>query len=77
MPIPNASPPKDIMLIVRSNRYIKTKVVIMERGIETDIIRVVGKFLRKMNSTKTASTPPIRAICQTLLIESSMKSAGE
>ena len=74
MPMPRARPPRDNMLRVRLKKYMAMIVMMIDRGIDTATIRVVGRLRRKMYRMTTASTPPSSATCQTLEMASRMKS---
>ena len=58
IPTPRASPPNEMILIVKPPKYINKKVVTMEIGIANPIMMVLLKFLKKRNKTKIASKPP-------------------
>ena len=52
--------------------YIRKKVATTEIGIETPMIRVLRRSLRKKSSIRMAKKPPIRALTSTSRIEASM-----
>ena len=67
-PTASAIPPKLIMFKLISLAYIRLKVAITDTGIETEIITVAQKSLRKRYSTNMAKIPPITAADFTLSI---------
>ncbi len=65
IPAPSASPPRVIMFMVRSLKYIKLKVAITEIGIATLTINVEPILRRNTKRITTASKIPIKAVCCT------------
>ena len=64
IPIPKASPPRDIIFSDTSNACRKKKVVTTEIGIETPMMRLL-EFRRNRYKTRMASIPPYRAVLRT------------
>ena len=69
MPTPSASPPRVMMFSVKPLTYMRTKVAMMDKGIEMAMTAVLGRLRRKNSSTPTAISPPYRAEVPTLRID--------
>ena len=61
MPTPMARPPRLMTFRVKPLAYISTKVAMMEKGMEMEMIRVLKKLRRKNSSTPTAIRAPYSA----------------
>ncbi len=61
MPTPMARPPRLMMFRVKPLAYISTKVAMMEKGMEMEMIRVLGTLRRKNSSTPIAISAPYSA----------------
>ena len=59
IPIPNAIPPKDMILRLTPLPYIRLNVAITDTGMEIEIIKVIQILRRNRYSTKMASKPPM------------------
>ena len=73
IPMPSASPPRDMMLRLTPKRLSGAKVTRIEIGIEMAMIAVDRTLRRKRKSTMTASRPPKTAALRTSLMLSWMK----
>ena len=63
------------MFSVGSKKYMAMTVMMIDRGMDTPTIRVVGRLRRNISRIRIARAPPIRAVCQTLEMAMLMKSA--
>ena len=68
-PIPRARPPRVNTFKVCPEKYSTMKVTMIERGMATEMIKVLVKLRRKIKMTTAASSDPCSPCSMRLLID--------